>query len=166
MSLKRMAEQAEIKEMEELASVSITDCAMAMDGGSLSLTLIDENGIQHAVLVPQFAEPVSYCDSRPPGSLVFDGEVVDVRSDKERQIVNALKKADIVAEDTVPDRFHNNPHSETSSDVREFMSGSVKKVIEQTVKYIIDFIESDKYVELAISQKRYRQCQSAAGEVH
>jgi len=44
------------------------------------------------------------------------------------------------------------------------MSGSIRQVIERTVKYIIDFIESDKYVELAISQNRYRQCQSAAGE--
>jgi hypothetical protein len=153
-------------EKEELTSVSIIDCAMAMDGGSLSLTLIDENGIQHTVLVPQSAEPVAYSDFRPPGSLIFDGRVVDVRGEEEKSIVNALKKADIIAEDTVPDRFHNNPHSETSSDVREFMSGSAKKVIEQTVKYIIDFIESDKYVELAISQKRYRQCQSAVGEAY
>jgi len=149
-----------------LTAISIIDCAMAMDGGSLSLSLKDENGILHTILIPQHAEPVTYSDSRPPGSLIFDGKVVDVRGEEEKNIVNALKKADIIAEDTVPDRFHNNPHSETSSDVREFMSGSIKKVIEQTVKHIIDFIESDKYVELAISQNRYRQCQSAAGEAY
>ena len=135
---------------------TIIDCAMAMDGGSLSLSVKDNNGIQHTILIPQFAEPITYSDSRPPGSLIFDGKVIDVRGEEETDIVNALKKANIIAEDIVPNRFHNSPHLETSSDIKEFMSGSIKKVMETTVKYIIDFIESDKYIELAISQKRYR----------
>jgi len=94
-------------------SFTIIDCAMAMDGGSLSLLLNDVNGIQHTIMIPQFSEPVNYSDSRPPGSLVFDGRVVDVRGEEEKDIVNALKKAIIIAEDIVPNRFHNNPHVET-----------------------------------------------------
>lgn len=134
---------------------TITKCAMAMDGGSLWLFLNDSNGNQHTILIPQFLEPDNFASSRPPGSLIFDGKVVDVRGEEENSIVNALKIADIFSEDMEPDRFHNDPHLETSSDVREFMSGSIKKVMEQTVSKIIKYIESDKYVELAISQKRY-----------
>jgi hypothetical protein len=153
--LRKSKKKTIIKEMEDATPIAIINCAMAMDGGSLSLLLVDENGIQHTVLIPQFAEPITYSDSRPPGSLIFDGKVVGVRGEEEKKIVDALKNANIIAEDIVPDRFHNSPHVETSSDIKEFMSGTVRKVMEQTVKHIIDFIESDKYIELAISQKRY-----------
>jgi hypothetical protein len=138
------------------AQFTIIDCAMAMDGGSLSLSVKDGNGVRHTILIPQFYDPMNFSDTRPPGSLMFDGKVVGARGEEEKEIVQALKTAKIPAEDKIPDRFHNTPHVETSKDIREFMSGSEKKVLEQTVKKIIDFIESDKYIELAISQKRYR----------
>jgi hypothetical protein len=139
------------------AQFSIINCAMAMDGGSLSLSIHDDNGVRHTLLIPQYYDPLNFSESRPPGSLMFDGKVVDARGAEERDIIQALKTATILAEDIVPDRFHNNPHAETSSDIKEFMSGSEKMVMEQTVKKIIMFVESEKYIELAISQKRYRR---------
>jgi len=136
---------------------TILDCAMAMDGGSLSLLVNEETGKRHTILIPQYHEPNNYIDSRPPGSLILDGKVVDVRGEEEREILYALTNAKYLAEDIVPNRFPDGPHVETSKDVEEFMSGSIKKVKEQTVKQIIDFIISEKYIELAVLQNRYRK---------
>lgn len=137
------------------ARFTIISCAMAMDGGSLSLSLKDGDGVRHTILIPQFSDPMNFSESRPPGALIFDGKVVGVRGDEEKEIIQSLKTATILAKDIIPDRFHNNPHVETSRDIKEFMSGSEKKVVEQTVNKIITYIESEKYIELAKSQNRH-----------
>jgi hypothetical protein len=134
------------------AQFTIINCAMAMDGGSLSLSLIDGEGVRHTILIPQFADPMNFSESRPPGSLIFDGKVVCARGEEEKEIIQALKTAKILAEEKIPDRFHNNPHVETSSDIREFMSGSEKRWWN---KPLIKLLISSNLIN--ISNWRYRR---------
>lgn len=95
----------------------------ALDGGSIFLIIRDRDGVQHRVELVQSMFLGSREPAHLPGRLYLDGELVVVRSEQERMLLDGLKEA-MSASTAVPGG-------------QEF------------VGELLRFVESERYVALA-----------------
>jgi hypothetical protein len=107
----------------------------ATDGGTILLEVFDENGNNYEIRLNQHAFPHRRSSNEIPGRLYFDRQLVPIRSEAEKAIMNLLRNMKIQIDPPKGDQ--NQTHE------------------------IISFVESEEYiqfaqkVELAASQTLY-----------
>lgn len=131
----------------------IEDAAYAMDGGSIFLSLRDEAGLSHTLILVQHRIPMIADDPRVPGRLYLNNRIIKVRSDEERELLAELKSASILPgniQSPAPKK-HNNPSLVTSDDIEKYqtaISVSPEEAIHYLVHSLVEFVESGEYIRL------------------
>ncbi len=140
--------------MELPASLTIYDCAYALDGGTTVLEARDEAGGERSVVLVQhlFPQPDPSLDELP-GRLYFDDELVPLRSELEAQVLALLRQADVRCSDSPTDRgdsFLLSPNALIlSEDIRQVLSNSPEGNLRAMLASVIAFVESDEYLQFA-----------------
>ena len=145
------------------ATLAVTDCAYAMDGGSQVVFLRDADGDEHTLSVPQHAIPSNFRPGQPPGALIFDGEVLAVRGAAEQELVTALRAATYLPRDRAgtasSDRLA--PPARRiaiGNDVSAVLAAidrGPEPAMRHAVASILEFVESQAYVDVA---RRFGRC--------
>jgi len=132
------------------AQITIVDSSFFLDGGTVALHAITDDGLKCSIQLNQRVFSDFYAD---PGRLFFNGERIDVRSDKESQIVRLLKTASIESVIKEPPPNSSPPISKNAlilgDDIRQFFESSPQSNLERFRNQIVEFIESDEYVRIA-----------------
>lgn len=140
--------------------VTILDGAFATDGGSIFLSVSDPDGNRHSVLLAQhLLPPWGDSNQRKPGRLYFDGVMLEVRSEDEKQIMSALKQAKIrlplgrkSGAGAVSAR---QPGMIVGEDIRNYYSKieeGPESALIHLVNELIEYVDSDEYVAFALKQ--------------
>jgi hypothetical protein len=133
---------------------TIVDGAYALDGGSIFLAFRGDDDVQHELVLVQHRIPMDLSDPRNPERLYLDNQIIQVRSVEELRLLSDIKTASISP--LYPE--HREPKGETgpvhvlSEDIAEFMAAtraSPKAAIQHLVDSLVEFVESEKYVQLA-----------------
>ena len=129
------------------SSITITDSAYWLDGGTTTLQGRTNAGEDCSIQLNQRVFD-AYAD---PGRLLFNGNLVDVRSDKESQILDLLKNATI--EIAKSERQAENKISKNAlilgDDIKKVLENTPEENLRQFRDEIIAYVESDQYVEIA-----------------
>ena len=128
-------------------SITITDSAYWLDGGTTTLLGRTNAGEDFSIQLNQRV----FDDYRHPGRLMFNGQLVDVRSDAESQILDLLKSATIEIvehEATSENRICKNPII-LGDDIKQVMDNSPEENLRQFRDEITAYVESDEYVAIA-----------------
>jgi hypothetical protein len=93
-------------------------------------------------------------DSRIPGRLYLDNRIIKVRSDEEREVLSAIKSASIspINRESATPKEQNNPVHVVGDDIVEYLEAtqtSPKAAIQHLVNSLVQFVESEEYVQLA-----------------
>lgn len=129
----------------------IEDGAYATDGGSIYIGARDLTGAKHEIMLWQHMFTQD-CDlQRLPGRLYIDRALIPVRSEEERRLLLALRgtRLDILGTGSAAPR---GPDVVVGRDLQEYWSKieeGPEAAVAHLVKQLIDFVESDDYVELA-----------------
>jgi len=97
--------------------LTITGCTAAADGGTVGLSATDKVGAKHRIQLNQHAFPRR---DEAPGRLIFDGELVPLRSEMEVRVLSLLRAA-ITADD----------------------------LVQSIVNTVVEFVESEAYLRFA-----------------
>lgn len=130
-------------------TLEITSSCYLLDGGTTSLTCVDENGEEHNVLLAQHA----FRDGAigwEPGRLYFDDEIIDVRSSEETRIVCLLENAricfrDIPVEGEVIELSENRLF--LAKEVEEMMEAKPNKNLGRLRDSVVAYVRSKAYLE-------------------
>ncbi|MEM7316609.1 MAG: hypothetical protein AAF497_26045, partial [Planctomycetota bacterium] len=77
------------------ARITLTDWGYALDGGSITLEAVTETGERCSIRLNQRV----FDSYENPGRLLFDNELVEVRSSEEQRIVELLAAAEITPDE-------------------------------------------------------------------
>jgi hypothetical protein len=130
-------------------TLEITNGCYLLDGGTTSLTCVDEDGEEHSVLLAQHAfrdEAIGW----EPGRLYFDNVIIDVRSADETRIVNLLQNAIICyrngpLEGKVIELSENRLF--LANEVEEMMEAKPNENLERLRDSMVAYIRSKAFVE-------------------
>jgi hypothetical protein len=133
---------------------TIEDAAYALDGGSIFLSFRDNDGIQHALILAQHNIPMHESDTRIPGRLYLDNQIIQVRSDEEIRLISEIKSASIspIQNETKESKVERGPGHVYGQDIADFLAAT-RKSPEAAIRHLVDslvqFVESDEYLQLA-----------------
>ena len=132
--------------------VQVVNGAMGMDGGSIALHLLDENGEKHRLLLTQRAQPARPGAEEKPGRLYLDGVLVGIRSSIEASLVEFLRTAPIAQSNAGPPPAKN--RLVAGKDLNDYFS-AIGRGPDAGLRYLIDcvvsFVRSESYLKLAAS---------------
>lgn len=129
----------------------IVDGAYMMDGGSISLLLVDDAGVEHGLELVQHLIPENSSDDRLFGRLYLDNSLIDVRSDDETTIINFLEGAPIQAPSSKP-AATSGTHLVIGDDIQSYVEARAKgpaSALAHLVEQLVAFVRSEEYVRLA-----------------
>lgn len=136
--------------MSALPFPTITNAAYALDGGSITLWLRDEQEDEHKLLLVQHLMPEQRSPDRKPGRLYLDGRLIDVRYPEEAAILAFLEIAPTSAPEHGAGPSGSIPCA--GDDLKAFF-GAVETgpaaVVRHLAKEVVAFVRSDEYRELA-----------------
>lgn len=149
--------------MSEQLPKSFTVCngALALDGGSIILSVIDEDRRNHRVLLVQHAFP--HRDSDPtviPGRLYFNENIVDVRSTTEGQLMKLLQAAavEVMTTPQAGGRLRISPDALiVGNDIKKMIEGDPAENVRTMLKTVIDYVTSERYVTFAATVDEIRR---------
>ena len=104
--------------------LSLEKISYLLDGGTALLSVADEDGSRHTILLAQHTFLEDKTSNFLPGRLYFDQHLLAVRSETEQHLITLLK---VAAQYGAPDKPH----------------------LKFGVDSIIQFVESVEYLELA-----------------
>jgi hypothetical protein len=128
-----------------------------MDGGSRVIFLRDAAGAEHTLSVPQHHIPTNFTPEEPPGALIFDGEVLDVRGPAEQELVATLQNATYAP----ASRRKAIPHGRLAPPERRITLGEdvsatlaaidrgAESALRHAVASVLEFVGSEEYVDVA-----------------
>lgn len=149
--------------------LTIHNYAYFLDGGTTTLYSTDEHGQGHSMTLVQHAFPRARESlDAIPGRLYFDGQLVAMRSDLERGLLDLLRSAEV--RHIEPSKFLGewtplslSPNALILGEgIREVMTRSAEENIQALAAQIVAFVISDAYlrfvdqVEQAADTTRYR----------
>lgn len=131
----------------------VVDGAYASDGGSTYLGVRDSGGTQHDIMLWQHMFTDEPDPKRLPGRLYLDGALVAVRSDEERQLIRALRAAQIDGPaGESPPKKERGPGMIIGKDLQDYQAAideGPAAAMAFLVRGVVDWVESEAYVELA-----------------
>jgi hypothetical protein len=130
----------------------IKDSATASDGGSYTIMGHDADGNELSFFFPQYFIAENFWLETIPGRLYVNNKAITVRSELEKEVLDQLKHA-IVTVSASKEVELPNGFSLLKEVTNLEGSGDYSNVY--LVKKIIDFVESDEYVEIANQFKNY-----------
>jgi hypothetical protein len=133
---------------------TIEDAAYALEGGSIFLSFRDNDGVQHALILAQHNIPMHESDTRIPGRLYLDNQIIQVRSDEEIRLISGIKSASIspIQNETKESKAERGPVHVYGQDIADFLAATRKSpeaAIWHLVDSLVQFVESDEYLQLA-----------------
>ena len=136
--------------MQIPAQITLVNAYFYLDGGTIDLRAVGSDGVKHSIQLNQRAFGDSYTN---PGRLVFNGELVEVRSDTELQIIQLLKAAEFDHAVRPGDREGQGTISENafvlSDDIKQLRDSSPQQNLLRFRNEIVAFVESEEYVRIA-----------------
>ena len=133
-------------------SITITDFDYFLDGGSVTLHAVTEDGEKFRVQLNQrmfLTEPY-------PGRLMLNDEVVGIRTETETRILELLKNSriEIPRQDITfsPEPAFTKDAFVIGDDIRKIMVALEETRLRKMRDRIVEFAESQLYVHLAITQ--------------
>ena len=144
-TMKRFANWLFGKKLADLPdSITLVDSNYWLDGGSTTLHAVSESDKKHLIHLNQRMIP----GSKNPGRLLFDNALIQVRSDLETRIIQLLTSAKVDAEDGPPPTQSKN-RLILGDDIKNVMENSPAANIEKFRRAIIEYLQSDEYLEIA-----------------
>ena len=123
-----------VKLSEILGKTEIID-TVTLDGGRTSFYCENQGTRFWLRTVHNGLESTPYKEGYWPGGLYLNEELIEVHSEKEKQIINLLSKIKI-------------PKKQYSIYYKELDTND-GKILEELVQFIIEFLNSEKYIALA-----------------
>ncbi|QDU55540.1 hypothetical protein [Aeoliella mucimassa] len=126
-----------------------------LDGGTTILEAIDPSGRERRVLLTQHVFP-SHDETRDfiPGRLFFDGELVEMRSNEEYQLLHLLRTADFSPKTT--EKVDGTPIERSSdaivfgNDLKNIFERSPEDNLRAFADQIVGYVESDAYLQFSL----------------
>lgn len=131
------------------SSITITDAVTLSDGGTKYLIGYDNNAKEINILVAQHIFPDNFDLRQVPGRLHFNNKPISVRSKTESEIVRSLERCSIKIESTELAFSTISKDIVDSENLIEAIEKGQSYGIAYLVKHIIDYIQSDSYIEIA-----------------
>jgi len=136
------------------ASLTVHNCAYALDGGTTVLQATDEAGRERGVMLVQHAFPQpSPSLGALPGRLYFDGELVPMRSDLETRVLALLRAAEVRYSGPLPDQCESLQLSPNAlilgEDIRQVLSRGPEDNIRALLAAVVKYVESEAYLRFA-----------------
>jgi hypothetical protein len=122
---------------------------VAGDGGTIWLALVDAAGKKHTLWIPQYHIQENFSPEYPPGSLVFDGALMETRGKDEERLVGWLQTADVKPMRTNTKGMDIHNREITLPPYTAVESEKMGLFIRDVVKDVIAFVKSDAYLALA-----------------
>jgi hypothetical protein len=143
--------------------LTIYNCALTLDGGTISLQATDEAGLGHEVVLVQHAFPrASRSPDAIPGRLYFDGDLIPMRSAAEAEVLNLLRAADIRYQSALPESGERTQLSPNAlilgDDIREVLTRGPEENIRALTARVIQFVESEQYLRFADRVEQLADC--------
>ncbi|SNR16068.1 hypothetical protein [Tenacibaculum jejuense] len=126
---------------------TITNSVTVSDGGTKYIIGNDKNDNKFTICIYQFVFKENFNSKRIPGRLYFNDLLIDIRSDIEKNIVEALEKC-IVKSDLTEISF-----SSSLSKIKDVTNLAEANDIgpgfadSYLIKLILDYIKSDLYIK-------------------
>ena len=135
------------------AQLVITCAGLCLDGGTLSLNAKDEQGRRHCVELAQRLFP-DVNRTQISGRLYFDDELIELRSEREAQLLSLLRDA----------AFDPRPIDPSVRERTDFdaWKRSVEKEDRMMCEAVISFVESPAYLSHAERVQRILQTEPPA----
>ncbi len=134
--------------------------AFALDGGSISLMARDGDGKAHEIILAQtrFLRPDNHYIGQIPGRLYLNGELIGVRSTEEGVLLGHLRQPRIECPVADTEKPRTNQYEEERNpDVGNYLDAVAHgpaAAVAHIVQSILEFVESDKYLEMAEQTKQ------------
>jgi hypothetical protein len=131
-----------------------------MDGGTACLEATDEAGQPHAVMLVQSVFPGGNTFGIP-GRLYLDEELVELRSEREAQVLALLRAAEVrytPPTEQAGERVTLSPNALIlGEDIKEVLSRGPEENIRGLRDRIVEFVESPRYVAFAAEVEQLRK---------
>ena len=128
--------------------VQVTVGAMATDGGSVELLLVDAAGGSHRLRLTQHLSPSTPGATEKPGRLYLNGELIGVRSQEEAALVELLRQATIGTSDAQPSS-EAEQRCVLGEDLKQYFKAidqGPDEALQFLIVTVVKFVESDEYV--------------------
>lgn len=135
--------------------ITITNAVTLSDGGTKYLIGIDSDGNELSILIAQYVFPDNFDSNQIPGRLHFNEEPIEVRSIFESNLIKSLENCLIKVESSELSFSKGLEHIVNSKNLMEANEIGHNYGVAYLVKYIIDFVQSNKYIEIAKKFKTY-----------
>jgi len=140
-----------------IGGIQVEDCAMAMDGGSKVLFLRDSQGNKFELLLPQHQIKGNFGEFIP-GRIHLNGHSVKIRSNDEMQLMEKLSKFlennPLEKKEKVTPPQNRLIIGDDISDYYSEMDKGPKHATHHLVKEVINFVNSESYIEVAEAMKK------------
>jgi len=124
------------------SAIRLTDGGAYLDGGTLSFDAISDAGEHVKIRLNQHMLD----GTRNPGRLVYNGKIVDVRSEFESLLLSLLEAAEIeIEQGPHPDTTHN--YIGPPVEIIKAENKEKIRCINEFRSLLIDFVRSERYIE-------------------
>jgi hypothetical protein len=130
--------------------IIVRACAMALDGGTIHLSAIDEANRQVSIMLASFLPSSSM---QVAGRLYFDGDLVPMRSEREAAILKLLTMATVEAPQ-LPPRVENSLMVVMGQDIKDFFARSPEENCRAFIRKIIESVQSENYLSLVTDEEK------------
>ncbi|AMV20633.1 hypothetical protein [Planctomyces sp. SH-PL14] len=134
--------------------LTIVDGALALDGGTILLDVVDRAGAVHQIVLAQNVTPKIELELLP-GRLHFDGKPVGVRSTEEASLLNRLKNSDVQLCEELSDDVSDDSNASLSpvivlgEDLKAWHAKTPGGRLRMLVDTIVERVEAEAYVLFA-----------------
>jgi hypothetical protein len=129
--------------------IVVCNCAMKLDGGTISLIATDEAGRLVSI---RLASPLASSPS-VAGRLYFDGGLVPMRSEREAQILKLLSEATVQMPQEIP-AGRPSRMAIIGEDIKQFLTQTPEQNCRAFIRKIRDCVQSENYLGLATDEER------------
>ena len=136
----------------------VDDGGYVPDGGSVLLEVKDANSVPHQIWLRQHSYlPETQNKEELAGRLYIDDKLVDIRSELEKEIIEALKSVRFEAQEAEGGPTPSDaPRLIIGDDLREYY-GKIHEGPLEVCKWLVDqiigYVESEEYVEFGMKSK-------------
>jgi hypothetical protein len=131
--------------------ITVRDCALTLDGGTIHLFATDEAG-RHVSIVLTTTLPGGPSMS-VSGRLYFDGDLVPMRSEREARILKLLSEARVQAP-RLPPSGRNQRMVIIGEDIKEFFERSPEENCKAFIRKIVESVQSHSYLRFATDEEK------------
>ncbi len=129
--------------------IKITNAVTLSDGGTKYLIGYDNKENEFSFLIAQHIFPDNFNSTLVPGRLHFNQKPIKIRSKIEREIIKSLERCSIKIDSTELVFSKGLKEIKGCRNLMEANEKGQAHGVVYLVKYIIDYVQSDKYIEIA-----------------